>query len=161
MGLRAATRGDVRRIVEMLDDDEIAKGRENLADMAPYEAAFDAIAADPNNSLHVWEEGGKVVGCLQLTFIPGLSYQGAWTAQVEGVRVDRALRGSGIGARMIAVAAALSRYARPVTPAVIRGLAHREAITPVYTDSRGRNRWRLGDVLAATTPLTTSEKIAS
>lgn len=59
------------------------------------------------------------------------------------------------------VAAALSRYARPVTPAVIRGLAHREAITPVYTDSRGRNRWRLGDVLAATTPLTTSEKIAS
>ena len=109
MGLRAATRGDVRRIVEMLDDDEIAKGRENLADMAPYEAAFDAIAADPNNSLHVWEEGGKVVGCLQLTFIPGLSYQGAWTAQVEGVRVDRALRGSGIGARMMEAAAALSR----------------------------------------------------
>jgi len=109
MGLREATRGDVRRMVELLDDDEIARGRENLADMAPYDAAFDAIAADPNNSLHVWEEGGKVVGCLQLTFIPGLSYQGAWTAQVEGVRVDRALRSSGIGAKMMEAAAALSR----------------------------------------------------
>ncbi len=109
MGLREATRGDVRRMVELLDDDEIAAGREKLADMAPYDAAFDAIAADPNNSLHVWEEGGKVVGCLQLTFIPGLSYQGAWTAQVEGVRVDRALRGSGIGAKMMEAAAALSR----------------------------------------------------
>jgi GNAT superfamily N-acetyltransferase len=109
MALREATRGDIRRIVEMLDDDEIAKGRENLADMTPYEAAFDAITADPNNALHVWEEGGKVVGCLQLTFIPGLSYQGAWTAQVEGVRVDRALRSSGLGAKMMEAAAALSR----------------------------------------------------
>ncbi|WP_458758022.1 GNAT family N-acetyltransferase [Afipia sp. TerB] len=109
MGLREAARGDIRRIVELLDDDEIAKGRENLADMTPYEAAFDAIAADPNNALHVWEERGRVVGCLQLTFIPGLSYQGAWTAQVEGVRVDRALRGSGLGAKMMEQAAALSR----------------------------------------------------
>jgi GNAT superfamily N-acetyltransferase len=109
MGLREATRDDIRRMVELLDDDEIAKGRENLADMAPYEAAFDAIAADPNNALHVWEERGRVVGCLQLTFLPGLSYQGAWTAQVEGVRVDRALRGWGVGAPMRAAAAALPR----------------------------------------------------
>jgi hypothetical protein len=59
------------------------------------------------------------------------------------------------------VAAALSRYARPVTPAVIRGLDYREVIAPVYTDSRGRKLWRLGDVLSAVTPVLTSEKIAS
>ncbi|KQW21138.1 GNAT family acetyltransferase [Afipia sp. Root123D2] len=109
MALREATRADVRRIVEMLDDDEIAKGRENLSDMTPYEVAFDAIAADANNTLYVWEEGGKVVGCLQLTFLPGLSYKGAWTAQVEGVRVDRALRGSGIGATMMEAVAAIAK----------------------------------------------------
>ena len=37
------------------------------------------------------------MGCLQLTFIPGMSYQGSWIAQIEGVRVDRAMRGEGIG----------------------------------------------------------------
>jgi hypothetical protein len=59
------------------------------------------------------------------------------------------------------VSAALSRYARPVTPAVIRGLHNRGAVTPVSTDARGRHSWRLGDVLAAVTPVLTSEKIAS
>jgi hypothetical protein len=58
------------------------------------------------------------------------------------------------------VAAALSRYARPVTPAVIRGLDYRGAITPIV-DPQGRKKWRLGDVLAAVTPVLTSEKIAS
>lgn len=101
MALREARREDIRRIVEMLADDEVARGREDLSgDMGPYHAAFDAIAADPNNTLYVWEENGAVMGCLQLTFIPGMSYNGSWIAKVESVRVDRSLRGLGIGEQM-------------------------------------------------------------
>jgi ribosomal protein S18 acetylase RimI-like enzyme len=106
---REARHGDICRIVEMLADDDIARARENLTgDLAPYYAAFDAIGADPNNDLFVWDDNG-VVGCLQLTFIPGLSYQGAWTAQVEGVRVDASRRGAKIGEKMMAEVIARSR----------------------------------------------------
>ncbi len=103
MALREARREDIRRIVEMLADDEVARGREDLScnNRAAYEIAFDAIAADPNNTLYVWDQDGAVMGCLQLTFIPGLSYQGSWIAKVEGVRVDHSLRGLGIGEQMM------------------------------------------------------------
>ncbi|MBN9584577.1 MAG: GNAT family N-acetyltransferase [Afipia sp. 62-7] len=102
MALREARREDIRRMVEMLADDEVARGREDFSgDMAAYEAAFDAIAADANNMLYVWDHQGAVMGCLQLTFIPGMSYGGSWIAKVEGVRVDRSLRGLGIGEQML------------------------------------------------------------
>lgn len=103
MTLREARREDIRRIVEMLADDEVARGREDLScnNLNAYHVAFDAIAADSNNTLYVWDQDGAVMGCLQLTFIPGMSYQGSWIAKVEGVRVDHSLRGLGIGGRMI------------------------------------------------------------
>ncbi|MBN9600965.1 MAG: GNAT family N-acetyltransferase [Afipia sp.] len=110
MALRPARREDVRRIVEMLADDDLGQSRETLSgDMAGYYTAFDAIAADPNNALYVWEEDGEVIGCAQLVFLPGLSYQGAWSAQVEGVRVDRARRGRKIGEKMMAAIIEKSR----------------------------------------------------
>jgi hypothetical protein len=86
MALREARRTDVRAIVEMLADDHLGRGREQLADMVPYLRAFEEIAASPNNVQYVWEEDGEVTGCLQLTFVPGLSNQGAWRVIVEGVR---------------------------------------------------------------------------
>ena len=56
--LREARREDIRRIVEMLADDEVARGREDFSgDMAAYEAAFDAIAADAGVDLV-----GRLVG---------------------------------------------------------------------------------------------------
>jgi GNAT superfamily N-acetyltransferase len=108
--LREAKRGDIRRIVEMLADDALGASRENLSgSMESYEAAFDAIAADPNNTLYVWDEDDDVMGCLQLTFLPGMSYQGSWNAQVEGVRVDRSMRGEGFGEEMMKFVIAKSR----------------------------------------------------
>ena len=108
--LREGRRDDIKRIVEMLADDALASGREKLdGDMAAYHAAFDAIATDPNNTFYVWDEDGQVVGCLQLTFLPGMSYQGSWIAQVEGVRVDRSMRGEGIGEEMMKFVIAKSR----------------------------------------------------
>jgi GNAT superfamily N-acetyltransferase len=102
--MRRATRQDVRRIVEMLADDAIGAAREQLADQLPqaYWDAFDAIAADPNQYLAVAELDGAVVGCLQLTFQPGLTRLGMWRAIVEGVRVDSSRRGARIGEAMMA-----------------------------------------------------------
>ena len=110
MALREARREDIRRVVEMLADDDITRSREDLSgDMSSYHAGFDAIAADPNNALYVWDENGAVMGCLQLTFLPGITHQGSWTAQVEGVRVDSSLRGTGIGEKMMGAIIAKSR----------------------------------------------------
>ena len=43
------------------------------------------------------ENNGDVAGCLQLTLIPNLSFKGSWRGQIEGVRIDKSLRGSGVG----------------------------------------------------------------
>jgi GNAT superfamily N-acetyltransferase len=48
----------------------------------------------------VAERAGEVVGVLQLTFIPYLTYKGGWRALIEGVRVAAPLRSAGIGRRM-------------------------------------------------------------
>jgi len=110
MGLRDAKRDDVPQIMQLLVQDQISEQPDDPdADITPYEAAFDAIASDPNNSLYVWEEDGAIVGCMQLTFLPGMLLKGGWLAQVEGVRVDRRMRGRKIGEQMIAAAVALSR----------------------------------------------------
>lgn len=100
---RTARRGDVEAIVRMLADDDIGAGREEVGDRVPsfYLAAFDAIDADANNELIVADDGGRVVGVLQLTFIPNLTYRGGWRAQVEGVRVAADQRGAGLGAAML------------------------------------------------------------
>lgn len=109
MVLRAAKRTDIPRIVEMLADDELGRKRENLSDLSGYEAAFDMIEANSNDALYVWDIDGVAMGCLQLTFLPGMSYQGGVRGQVEGVRVDSSLRGQGIGAKMMHEAIAMSR----------------------------------------------------
>lgn len=109
MGLREARRDEVPLIVAMLLDDHLGMGREDMSDMTPYLKAFDAIAADPFNTQYVWDEDGDVLGCLQLTVIPGISQQGAWRAQIEGVRVSGAKRGTGIGHKMMHAIMAIAR----------------------------------------------------
>jgi GNAT superfamily N-acetyltransferase len=49
----------------------------------------------------VAEAGGRIVGTLQLTMIPGLSRHGMLRAQIEGVRVSSDQRGHGLGRAMI------------------------------------------------------------
>jgi GNAT superfamily N-acetyltransferase len=109
VALREARRNDVRQIVEMLLDDELGKTREDAGDLTPYLAGFDAIAADPLNTQYVWEENGEVVGCLQLTLLPGIGQRGMWRAQVEGVRVAASQRGTGIGGKMMQAVIAIAR----------------------------------------------------
>jgi len=100
---RRAVFSDLPAIVAMLADDELGAKREDtrLPLRDEYLQAFEAINRDPNQFLAVAEIEGKVVGCLQITFIPGLSRIGLWRGQIESVRVSRDCRGGGIGRKMI------------------------------------------------------------
>ena len=102
--IREARREDVAAIVALLADDHLGAGREVVSDppSPAYFAAFEKVAADPRNLLAVAEDAaGVVVGTLQMTFIPGLSNQGAELALIEAVRVASSLRGRGLGQVMI------------------------------------------------------------
>jgi GNAT superfamily N-acetyltransferase len=96
---RPADRDDVPFIVDMLTDDPLGAKRENSARplVESYYAAFDAISSDPNNELIVAEHDSMIMGVLQLTYIPYLTYQGSWRALIEGVRIHKDYRSQGLG----------------------------------------------------------------
>ena len=100
---RQATLEDLPSIVRMLADDELGSQRERYEDPLPesYVKAFEQIDSDPSHELIVAELDGEVVGTLQLTFLPSISYQGGMRAQVESVRVNVGQRGNGIGSEMM------------------------------------------------------------
>ena len=104
--VRAARRDDVPAIVHLLADDTLGASREQPTDPLPqaYWDAFDAIAAQGGNELLVAEANKEVVGCLQLTVIPGLSRMGARRGQIEGVRVSSKHRGRRIGEALVEAA---------------------------------------------------------
>ena len=108
---RRATEADVAAIVALLADDDLGRAREDLGPPLPeaYARAFVAIDRDPNQLLVVAERAGAVVGCLQLTFVPGLSRRGAWRGLVEGVRIAASQRGEGLGRALMAWAIAACR----------------------------------------------------
>jgi ribosomal protein S18 acetylase RimI-like enzyme len=101
--LRPARRDDVAAIIAMLADDHLGRARERLEDPLPalYYDAFDRLRRDPNIQLMVAEEGGNVVGCLQLCILPGLSSQGASRGLIEDVRVASDRRSRGIGEQLV------------------------------------------------------------
>jgi ribosomal protein S18 acetylase RimI-like enzyme len=109
--MRRAVRADLDRIVTLLSDDILGAGREDprLPANEAYQKAFDAIECDPNQFLAVAEQDRMIVGCLQLSFIPGLSRQGMWRGQIESVRTAVDRRGQGIGRQMFNWAIETSR----------------------------------------------------
>ncbi len=82
---RRAAAADVPAIVKLLGDDVLGRTREDVRDPPNprYAAAFAAIDADSNQLLAVAEHDGTVVGCLQISFVPGLSKIGMWRGQIE------------------------------------------------------------------------------
>jgi ribosomal protein S18 acetylase RimI-like enzyme len=111
--IRRARRDDVGAIVAMLADDPLGSTRERIEEPLPasYFRAFEAVDRDPNIHLVVAEQGGVVVGCLQLCILPGLSSQGASRSLIEDVRVAAHCRSRGIGEQIVqwAVSEARSR----------------------------------------------------
>ena len=114
VAFRKAKREDVPAIVRLLADDPLGAKRERFETPLPesYLRAFEAIDADPNNELVVACIGDEVVGVLQLTFIPYLTYQGGWRALIEAVRVDAKLRSQGVGKALFEWAIERSRSRR-------------------------------------------------
>jgi ribosomal protein S18 acetylase RimI-like enzyme len=116
--LRPARRNDVAAIIGMLADDHLGRARERLEEPLPklYYDAFARLSSDPNIQLMVAEEGGNVVGCLQLCILPGLSSQGASRGVIEDVRVASDRRSRGIGEQLVqwAVGEAKARGCRLV-----------------------------------------------
>ena len=100
---RRAASDDLPTIVALLADDPIGSGRESAGGLLDprYTDAFAAIERDPNQLLGVAKRTGKVIGCLQLSFIPGLTRRGMWRGQIEGVRIAGSERGTGIGQAML------------------------------------------------------------
>lgn len=102
MLIRSATADDVSAIVAMLANDKLGQIREDYREPLPdsYLKAFARIAADSNQHLVVLENEEQVIGTLQLTFIPYLTYQGGVRAQIEAVRIHADFRGQGLGERL-------------------------------------------------------------
>jgi ribosomal protein S18 acetylase RimI-like enzyme len=111
IAFRRAVRADLPAIVAMLADDAIGRDREAAGPpLDPrYADGFAAVDRDPNQLLAVADCDGRVVGCLQLTFIPGVSRLGMWRGQIEGVRIATGYRGDGLGQRMLGWAIAVCR----------------------------------------------------
>ncbi|MEY9182271.1 ribosomal protein S18 acetylase RimI-like enzyme [Bradyrhizobium sp. USDA 326] len=113
VSIRHARREDVAAIVAMLADDHLGRARERVEDPLPasYYDAFARVERDPNLTLVVAESAGRVVGCLQLAILPGLSSQGGVRGLLEDVRVASDCRSRGIGEQLVqwAVAEAKAR----------------------------------------------------
>jgi len=111
--IRPARRADVPAIVALLADDPLGFTREASVDplLQAYWQAFDDIAAQSGNHLLVAEHADTVIGCLQLTIIPGLSRRGMTRGLIEAVRVAAACRGLGVGERLICHAIEVARAA--------------------------------------------------
>ncbi|MEU7587416.1 GNAT family N-acetyltransferase [Micromonospora sp. NPDC049230] len=99
---REAVRADLPAVIALLADDVLGKARDFTEVDEAYERAFAAISADPRNQLIVAEQAGDLVGCLQITYIPGLGRHGAERSLIESVRVRSDRRGEGLGRDLMA-----------------------------------------------------------
>ncbi len=149
---RQATREDLPEIVRMLADDFLGSRRERYENPLPesYVRAFEEIDADKNNELIVADADGAIIGTLQLTLTPSISFQGGKRATVESVRVDEKYRGQGIGRRLMLYAIERAReencISMQLTTNAERTDAHR------FYENLGFQKSHLGMKLSLGTP---------
>ena len=101
--IRKATLNDLGAVVDLTVNGKTSAPFRDADTVLPehYLAAFEAISVDTNNELVVAEMDNNIVGTMQLTFIPGLSYQGSVRMHVEGVVVSAKHRNCGIGTHLM------------------------------------------------------------
>ncbi|MFF1374249.1 GNAT family N-acetyltransferase [Streptomyces virginiae] len=120
MIFREATRQDLPAVLALLADEDTVLDPASLVVGEAHERAFAAIGADPRNEMLVLTDGPSrtgeaaeadevVLGCLQLTYIPGLGRDGQERALVEAVRIRADRRGSGLGAELMRLATERAR----------------------------------------------------
>ncbi|MDM4718115.1 GNAT family N-acetyltransferase [Micromonospora sp. WMMA1363] len=101
MIFREAVRADLPAILALLADDVLGRTRDHTDVDARYERAFADITADARNQLVVADSGGELLGCMQLTYVPGLGRHGTERQLIETVRVRSDQRGRGLGRHMM------------------------------------------------------------
>jgi GNAT superfamily N-acetyltransferase len=111
--IRAATRADLPRIVELLQQLSLDDPREDPGPPLPaaYLEAFDAIQQDPRQQHLVLEIDGQVLGTLVLIVLPSLSHHARSYAILEDVVVDGTARSRGYGELLVRHAIELARQA--------------------------------------------------
>jgi len=103
---RNAIKEDLTHIIAMLAEDQLGSTREDSSVPVnqQYLDAFSIINNDPNNELIVLESDDSkdhaIMGILQLTYIPYLTYKGSWRCLIEGVRIHKDYRGQGLGTEL-------------------------------------------------------------
>jgi GNAT superfamily N-acetyltransferase len=109
--IRRATSDDLGAVVGLLTSGEVNIPPQNMGPTLQehYLVAFEAISADANNELVVAEMNDKVVGTMQLTFIPGITYEGGVRMHIEGVAVSLEHRNQGIGTQLMGHAISKAR----------------------------------------------------
>lgn len=110
---REAAMADLAAMVALLADDMLGQQREVVSDppLPAYVEALRAVLENPHDTMIVAEDGGRVVGCAQLTVLNGISRQGARRGLIESVRVASDLRSSGVGEALIRELIARARAA--------------------------------------------------
>jgi len=111
--IRLAERRDIAAIVALFADDSVG-GHGDTTEQparAAYEAAFDAIAANPFSHLYVAEREGQVVGTFQTTLLTGMAERGASRLFLTAVQTRRDMRSRGIGGAMVRHAIGEARMA--------------------------------------------------
>lgn len=102
--LRQAGKDDVPHIVALLADDKLGQQREKYQIPLPdcYIDAFNEICSSNDNELIVMcdNNNNNIIGCMQITFIPYLTFQGGKRCLIEGVRISSKHRGQGLGEKM-------------------------------------------------------------
>lgn len=101
---RSADLSDLRSLLALLDEGSLVGGHGPTDDDLIRQVTIDGfnrVLASPDNELVVVEKDGKLVGAMQLTFIPGVSFNGSLRLLIEGVRVKSSYRNQGIGRTML------------------------------------------------------------
>lgn len=101
--IRPARRDDVPALAALFAADALGGhgDTDDPAALPDYEAAFERIAASPNDSLWVAELDGTVAGTFQTTLTTSMSALGSANMTVEAVQTRSDLRGRGIGEAMM------------------------------------------------------------
>lgn len=109
--IRDAEPADIEAIVRLYEADALGGHGDAWGPgyEARYRAAFDALTASPDTSLHVAVVDGEVVGVFQLVLFTSLSSRGARRAKLAGVQVRADRRSAGFGGRMVAEAEAIAQ----------------------------------------------------
>jgi GNAT superfamily N-acetyltransferase len=128
--IREASAVDFAALLRLLDemDESMYEGRGH-ADEGDIRALYEAILADRDQRLLVAEDGERLVGSAHVMVLRHIGRSLPRSAVVEGVVVDPAYRGKGVGAALMRAAAEAAReagcYKLTLTSNLARTGAHR------------------------------------